>query len=82
MSSAEHATRSLQRFANGTLVRVLPSDYWRDGLEGIYTVVGELPNAHGAPDYYLARGYCSERHMWDAIVHPCRLEPAEPTEAP
>lgn len=70
-----------QRFAPGARVRVLPSyrgsgRFAADGHEGLYTVLGELPSACGAPDYYLAHGWCLDPRAWDLICHPSRLVPA------
>ena len=75
------ATLARQRFAPGARVRVLPSyrgsgRFAADGHEGLYTVLGELPTACGAPDYYLAHGWCSDPHAWDLLCHPSRLVPA------
>lgn len=74
-------SNALRRYRHGNRVRVLPAYrgagvFLPDGDEGLYTVVGELPNTHGAPDYYLAHGHCTDSRAWDVIVHPSRMVPA------
>jgi hypothetical protein len=70
------------RYQVGDLVRVLPSRYWADGYQGLYTVVG---HAGDDPDEYkLTRGdvraWTHPRSQggvvqWEVWINACRLEP-------